>query len=117
MKNFARPILCLMISFTLVEAPVARANMISTTEALHEYSRTEAESHVTDFLKREDVKQELIKLGVGAEEATLRLASLSDSELKQMSKQIEAGQAGGDIIGILTVVLLVLLIIYLAKRI
>lgn len=119
MKFLARMLLCLMISFTLVELPItkAHAGMISTSEALVEMSRAQGESTVNQFLARTDVKDQLVKLGVSPEEAQKRIASLSESEVKKLATDIQKAQIGGDIGGILVIVLLVILIIYFAKRI
>jgi hypothetical protein len=119
MKFFARIMLCLMISFTLIESPVihAHASMISTTDALDLMQRDQAEKRVSEFLKRSDVKEQLIQLGLDPEVAQKRLAGLSDQEVKKLSTDIKEAKLGGDVGGILVVVLLVLLIIYLAKRI
>ena len=121
MKILVRFMLCLMISFSLVELPIlkaqAQASMISTTEALDLMSRSEAEKNVTSFLERSDVKDQLVKLGVNPEDASRRIAGLSDKEVQKLSADIEDAKAGGSIGGILVVVLLVILIIYFAKRI
>jgi hypothetical protein len=119
MKMFTRMMICLMISFTLVELPVmkAHAGMISTTEVMTEITRAEASANVTNFLARTDVMDQLIKLGVNPEEATSRIASLSDSEVKKLNTDIQQATVGGSVVGILILVLIILGIIYLAKRI
>ena len=121
MKFLVRMLLCLMISFTLVELPIlkgqAHAGMITTSAAVTEMSRAECERNVSEFLNRTDVKDQMVKLGLSSEEATRRLASLSDKEVRKLSGDIEKAQVGGDVTGILVIVLIVILIIYLAKRI
>lgn len=119
MKFLVRMLLGLMISFSIVNFPVmkAHAGMITTTEAVQEMTRAQGEQTVANFLGRDDVKKELIKLGVDPIEATSRLAVLSDSEVKKLSMDIKEAQAGGAIVGILVVVLVILGIIYLAKRV
>ena len=120
MTRLARLMLCFAISFTLTHVPMmksAHAGMISTNDAVTEMTRAESHQKVADFLKRDDVKKQLMKLGVSSDEASLRVASLSDAELKKIAGEIEKGTAGGDIGGVLVIVLLVVLIIYLVKRI
>jgi len=119
MKILVRMMLCLMISFTLAEFPVmkAHASMISTTDALDLMKRDQAEKNVTEFLKRGDVKEQLVKLGLDPKDAEKRIAGLSDQEVKNLSHDIEQAKIGGDIGGILVVILLIVLIIYLVKRI
>ena len=120
MKLLVRMMLCLMISFTLVELPIiksAHAGMIATNDAVEIMSRTESAQKVANFIDRQDVKDQLVKMGVNPEEATKRLAGLSDAELRKMAGEIDKATVGGDVGGILVLVLLVILIIYFAKRI
>jgi hypothetical protein len=120
MKTLVRMMLCLILSFTLIELPImksARASMISTNEAVEILSRTESHQKVANFIERNDVKDQLIKFGVSPEEASKRVASLSDAELRKIAGEIDKSTVGGDVGGILVLVLLVLMIIYFAKRI
>lgn len=120
MKFMARMMLCLMISFSLVELPMmksAHAGMISTHAVVEVMTRTQTEQKVVEFMGRDDVKDQMIKLGVNPAEATVRVAHLSDSELRKIAGEIDHSVSGGDIGGILILVLVVLMIIYFAKRI
>lgn len=91
--------------------------MIATETVVEELNREQLQQKVRDFVAREDVQNELMKNGVTKQEAELRLAGLSDFELKQLANQMDQAQAGGNVAGILVVVVLVLLIIFLAKRV
>jgi hypothetical protein len=121
MKLLVRLMLCLMISFSLVELPVmqaqAHAGLISTQTAMDQMGRTQGQQSVANFLDRSDIQEQLVKLGVDPQEATQRLASLSDHEVEKLATDIEQATAGGDITGILVVVLLVLGVIYLVRRV
>lgn len=120
MKCLVRLMLCWMISFTLIEFPMmksAHAGMISTSTAVEQMTKTADHQKVADFMGRKEVQDQLIKLGVNPIEAQERVAGLSDNELRKIAGSIENNTAGGNIVGILTLVLLVILIIYFAKRI
>ncbi len=97
--------------------PVFADEMISTMDVVEEMSRHQAELNIVAQINRQEVQKELVRLGISTDQVKERLASLSDSELKDMAKQMDQAQYGGSIAGILVVVVLVLLIIYLAKRI
>lgn len=88
--------------------------MISTTEVLERFDRKVAQDKVLTYLAQQDVEKKLIEQGLNASEAKERIASLSDIELQNLSQQIDRAQYGGDI---LVTVLLIVLIIYLVKRI
>ena len=96
------------------EAQAASGKMISTHTVVADMTRAQAEQKVRDYLSREDVRSLMLKQGVSSEEASARLASLSETELRQMAGQIEQARYGGDI---LVTVLLVVLIIFLVQRI
>lgn len=120
MKLLVKLMLCWMISFVLIELPVmksAHAAMITTTTAVDHLTRAQSHAKVVEFMGRDEVKNQMVNLGVSPEEATKRVASLSDAELRKIAGEIDHQTAGGDIGGILIVVLLVVLIIYLVKRI
>ncbi|AZZ36295.1 hypothetical protein CIK05_05655 [Bdellovibrio sp. qaytius] len=88
--------------------------MISTTEVLERFDRKVAQQKVANYLNQQDVEKKLVEQGVSVSEAKDRIASLSDSELQNLSQQIDKAQYGGDI---LFTILIIVLIIYLVKRI
>lgn len=92
----------------------SKNEMISTSVALAEITRVEAEKDILDYFQKSEVQNELIKQGVSPNEVTTRLANLSEQEIQQLSGQVKEARAGGDI---LVAVLLVVLIIYFIKRI
>lgn len=107
----------LFMSLWLTNLPsvaAAQVKMISTTSVVDDLSRAQTEQKVRDFLTREDVRKQLIARGVSPDEVSSRLASLSQSELNQLSGQINKAQAGGEI---LVAIVLILLIIFLVQRI
>lgn len=106
----------ILMSSILTNVPaivMAEPGMIPTHVVAAESSRAQALQNVHDFLSRSDVQRLLIERGLSADEASSRVASLSEAELKQLSGQIEQARAGGDI---LITVLVVILIIFLIKR-
>lgn len=122
MTFLSRLLLTFVLSFSLVELPIlkssrAHAGMISTSEAMAQMSRTQGEQALSEFLGRSDVMDQLIKLGVNPAEAKLRLAGLSDSEVQSLAQDINEASAGADIGGVLVLVLVILLVIYFAKRV
>lgn len=92
----------------------ANHQMISTGAVLAELTRAEAETEVRGYLQKSEVQSALLKQGLAPEEISARLASLSEQEMRQLSSQVQEARAGGDI---LVAILVVVLIIYLIKRI
>lgn len=108
--------LSLILSFLLTQIPslAAAQEMIPAHVAVADFDRSQAELSVRNYLQEQEVKEALLKYGVSAEEASSRLASLSESEMRDLSSQVKEARAGGDI---LITVLVVVLIIYFIKRI
>jgi hypothetical protein len=96
----------------------AADEMIPTSVVVEQMSRAQTREKIAGHLNRAEVRSELAKYGVSPEEAQLRIASLSDQELRQLASQMDQAMYGGEpVVGILIVVVLVLLIIFLVKRV
>jgi hypothetical protein len=67
-------------------------------------------ARVAEFLDRQDVQAQLQARGVSADEMKARVAALTDEEASQMASRIDSLPAGGDVLGILLTVFIVLLI-------
>jgi hypothetical protein len=88
-------------------APLAQAGMVSTEDAL---APAGARARVVAALAREDVQARLVAQGVDPALVEARVAALSDAEARQLAAELDALPAGGDLIGALVFVFLVLLI-------
>lgn len=108
-------VMCLFLSNVPgVALADAGPGMITTQSVVQEMSRAETLNEMNSLLQREDIQKELLKAGVEPKEISARLASLSEQEMKQLSGQLAEARAGGDI---LITILIVVLIIFLIKRI
>jgi hypothetical protein len=67
-------------------------------------------ANVLSVLDREEVRAQLRSHGVSPADVKARVAAMSDEEVAQLSGQIDSLPAGGDILGILLTVFIVLLI-------
>ncbi|HMM45928.1 MAG TPA: PA2779 family protein [Candidatus Macondimonas sp.] len=99
---------------TLAMPAVQATAVISTDEAIAQ-TRAAASSgereRVQAFLAREDVAQQLARLGVDAAAAQARVDALTDAEVAQLDQQIEQLPAGGSsVIGALVFIFVLLLI-------
>jgi hypothetical protein len=112
-----RTTICAALCPLMISSPafaVTHQSMIPTTVVVAQLDRAQAQADVEDFLSREDVKKALIERGVSATEVSSRLATLSEKELRDLAGQMDQARAGGDI---LIAILIVVLIIFLIKRI
>jgi len=84
----------------------AQAAMLATDNALGAAEREQ----VNQLLDRADVQARLAQYGVSAQDAKARVAALSNDEVAQLAAKIDALPAGGDILGAVVLVFLVLLL-------
>lgn len=83
------------------QSVMAKPALIPTIEIVEETSFSMEKDKIVKFLEQKHVQEELIKRGVAPQEAINRVASLSRSEIKMLSSEIENAPAGGDGIGTL----------------
>lgn len=114
--NRTRGLLVRVISLSLVcmgFAQVAPAGMIDTGYLIESDARTASLSRMEILLAREDVGRQLAVLGVDQDLVVQRLNGLSSAELLELEGQIDKQIAGGDILGLIGAVFVVLLILEL----
>jgi len=87
-----------------------QATMIGTEQAVGVQSAQENRDKVAAALERPDVVAQLEKMGVDKAEARARVAALSDSEVATLAGRVDSMPAGGDIIGVLLFVFVLLLV-------
>lgn len=97
------------ISFATIQAP-AQAAMI-TTDQLVANSQVEAQRNaIAELLQREDIKRELLNLGVNPNTINDRVASMTPAEVSQIHGQLADLPAAA---GLGTVALVILILILL----
>ena len=100
---FRRLIACLLI----VVVP-AQAGMLGTASVAAAGSR----DSVAQFLERADVQRQMESLGVSPQDVKARVAALSDAEVQSLAGEIDRLPAGGDAVGaVLGLALLVFVIL------
>ena len=114
--NRTRGLLVRVVSLSLVcmgFAQVAPAGMIDTGYLIESDARAASLSRMEILLAREDVGRQLAVLGVDQDLVVQRLNGLSSAELLELEGQIDKQIAGGDILGLIGAVFVVLLILEL----
>ncbi|WP_342077380.1 PA2779 family protein [Yoonia sp. SS1-5] len=102
--------LCAQLLIATTTASVAQAQMLGTDAMISKYAQHSDRAFLMDELQRAEVQSELIGLGVDPTEAEARLAALSDAEVASIMVQMENDSAGGDIVGTLFTVFVILLV-------
>jgi hypothetical protein len=118
-RKKAQPVAILMIILTmLLSVPYQAAfAALVETETLLDMSRgQEARETLKQFMVRNDVRSAIVSQGVDPLEADARLNSLSDAEVIQLADQIDKLPAGGDALGLLVTVLVIVILVLLIMR-
>ena len=105
-----------LLTVSLLASMPARAEMIGTGQLLSASAEARRDQ-VSTFLAREDVRQQMVKLGVDPADAAVRVASLTDEELQALSARIDSLPAGAGAVELVLIVVLVLLVLELAGAI
>jgi len=95
----------LMACLLMVSLP-AQAGLVSTESVAAAGSR----DRIAVILERADVQSRLEAFGVSPTDVKARVAAMSDAEAAQLAGQIDSLPAGGDVLGAIVLVFLVLLI-------
>ena len=112
----ARGALLRLISVSIVcmgFAQAAPAGMIGTAYLLDDESRAASLSRIEILLARDGVATQLEAFGVERNMVLERLNGLSNTELLELEGQLDSQVAGGDILGLIGAVFVVLLILEL----
>lgn len=101
----------LIVCMASIGVPMHAFAGIIPTEEITAAADTEAErDRVVTFLMRDDVRQSLEEQGVDPQAAIDRVNTMSDHEVQQIAGRIDQMPAGGDIVGVLFSVFLILLV-------
>ncbi len=113
LRRLAKPVSHLVVVGLLalsLHIPAARAAMIGTEAVIDSTQVQQERARLHAALNRQDVKAELIARGVDPAQVQARVDSLTDQEVQTLSAKMDQMPAGGDALGLLVFVFLVLLI-------
>ena len=104
----------LVVSMALLSiVPQVDAAFISSDESFSYNMRQQDTATIKKVLEQKLVKQRLKALGYSEDEVKARLDKLSDNELHRFATQLDALAAGGDVLGVLVAILVIVGIIAL----
>jgi len=104
--------LSLVVSTLTLWLPVAPAHaaLISTDQVTASAVASGERERVRSFLQRDDVRKLLEQRGLDSSAALARVDAMTDAEVQTVSKQLDSLPAGGDVLGVLFAVFVILLV-------
>jgi hypothetical protein len=88
----------------------AYAGMVGTDNLVASAQSQSDRERVRSFLNREDVRKEMQNQGIDVNTANARVNAMTDQEVAKVVGKLDTMPAGGDIIGVLLTVFIVLLV-------
>lgn len=113
LRRFTKPVSYVVTAGMLalsLHLPVANATMVGTEAVVHTVQAQQQRARIHQALDREEVKAKLVSLGVEPSQVQARVNALTDDEAQRLAKQMDEVPAGGDIVGALVLVFVILLI-------
>ena len=106
-------IFMLLINFVCTTFPgVSYAGLVGTDQILSADTRSQQISEIRNVLARDDVRKQMLDLGVNPADVEERINALTDAELASLSAGMQDLPAGGSsllaVIGLVFVILLIL---------
>ncbi|MEM1164266.1 MAG: PA2779 family protein [Pseudomonadota bacterium] len=103
--------LAAVLTFNTYAITKAQAEMLSTEAAIADYAAHADRQFLLSEIQRDEIRQEIIDMGVDPAEAEARLMALTDEEVAMMVDQMDTGSAGASgIVGALFTVFVILLV-------
>lgn len=116
LRNNTRRIITFLASLSLLFTTLAggvNAAMVGTGTAVNNEQRGEQISEINAWLSQDQVRSQLVAMGVDPENATERVASMTSEELRVLHGEIQDLPAGAGLVEVIGLVFIVLLILEL----
>jgi hypothetical protein len=112
MNTFKRLTASILVASTvMLGVPmVAHAGIVSSEQSFAAQTQSESRDKVNAVLARADVRASLAERGLSAELAQDRVRAMTDDEVATLAGRIDQAPAGGDILGVVFTVFIVLLV-------
>ena len=112
MLSLMKRVMAILVSVSLVSSYTAQAwaGVVSTGQVLQQEAAIDTASLVS-ALDREDVREQLVDMGVDPEQAKLRIAALDDEQIGAIQADMDALPTGGGVLEVVLAVLVVLVIL------
>jgi hypothetical protein len=103
----------LIVSLMALHLPMRSANaaMIGTESAIDQTVVAQNRDKVEAFMGRADVRQQFQTMGLSADDAKTRVASMTDQEINKVAGKIDELPAAGSTAGTVLIILLVVFIV------
>lgn len=110
LKIFSSRVLMVTMFSLGLWTPQVHAGMVSSEQIVASQSAQAGRDRIRAMFDRQDVREQLQARGVDADAARARVDALTDDEVATINGKLDSLPAGGDILGTLVFIFLVLLV-------
>jgi len=111
MNKFRRNTALLMIVLMgLFQVQISQAAMVSTNSAIQTQQLQMDRAEILDLFAQDNLRAQLIQMGVDADAASERITNMTDAEIMQLNERLKVMPAGEGVGGVLLVVFIVFVI-------
>jgi hypothetical protein len=113
LRRLTKPVSHLVVLGMLtlsLHLPAANAAMVGTDAVVNAAQAQQSRERIVSTLHRDDVKSQLMARGVDPAQVQARLDSLTDEEVQTLAANMDQLPAGGDALGVLVFIFVLLLI-------
>ncbi|KAF0190810.1 MAG: hypothetical protein FD165_2368 [Gammaproteobacteria bacterium] len=112
-RRFTKPVSYVVTAGMLalsLHLPVASATMVGTEAVVYAAQIQQQRSRIHEALSRQEVTGKLVSLGVDPAQVQARVDALTDDEAQRLAESLDKMPAGGDVVGALVLIFIVLLV-------
>ena len=109
-RRLIASVLSLSIMWLSIFSSLTHADLISTGEMQQQEQLQYDRQQLLDLISQAELQDKFIDMGVDMDNAKERINNLTSDELAQLNAQINELPAGGDILGIIVLFLLVFIV-------
>ena len=107
-----RKVLSALLTVTLISMTFnsSQAAMIANDVVISQSQHHSARAELMQAVQREDVRQQLLNMGVDPAAVESRINLMTQEEIAQLNQQVEDLPAGGSVLGVLLIIFIVFVI-------
>ena len=107
-----RKVLSALLTVTLISMTFnsSQAAMIANDVVISQSQHHSARAKLMQAVQREDVRQQLLNMGVDPAAVESRINLMTHEEIAQLNQQVEDLPAGGSVLGVLLIIFIVFVI-------
>lgn len=103
-------VLSVMLAWSGFLVTGAQAGVISSTDMIAEQHQFESKQALKSYFDRDEVKQQMVDLGVSPADVDARIDAMTPAELAELNSTLQEAPAGAGLVGVLLTIFIVFVI-------